>query len=62
MRTQMLSIISIGITIGVMLGMGAIALLRSLLDGNIPGLEVAFMAMVVMMGGGLFYYVFKIVR
>ena len=44
MRTQMLSIISIGITIGFLLGMGVVALLRSLLDGQTPGLEVAFMA------------------
>ncbi len=62
MRTQMLSIISIGITIGFLLGMGVVALLRSLLDGQTPGLEVAFMAMVVLMGGGLVYYVVKAVR
>ena len=61
MRTQMLSIISIGITIGFLLGMGVVALLRSLLDGQTPGLEVAFMAMVVLMGGGLVYYVVKAV-
>ncbi|HIN24629.1 MAG TPA: hypothetical protein EYM73_09625 [Dehalococcoidia bacterium] len=62
MRTQMLSIISIGITIGFLLGMGVVALLRSFLDGQTPGLEVAFMAMVVLMGGGLVYYVVKAVR
>jgi len=61
MRTQMLSIISIGITIGFLLGMGVVALLRSFLDGQTPGLEVAFMAMVVLMGGGLVYYVVKAV-
>ena len=62
MRTQILSIISIGITIGFLLGMGVVALLRSLIDGEIPELEVAFVAMVVMMGGGLVYYVIKAVR
>ena len=62
MRTQMLSIISIGITIGFLLGMGVVALLRPFLDGQTPGLEVAFMAMVVLMGGGLVYYVVKAVR
>jgi hypothetical protein len=62
MRIQILSIISIGVTIGFMLGMGVVALLRSLLNGKTPELEVAFMAMVVVMGGGLFYYVFKTVR
>ena len=62
MRTQILSIISIGITIGFLLGMGVVALLRSLIDGEIPELELAFVAMVVMMGGGLVYYVIKAVR
>jgi hypothetical protein len=62
MRTQILSIISIGITIGFLAGMGMVALLRSLIDGETPELEVAFMAMVVMMGGGLVYYVVKAVR
>ena len=62
MRTQILSIISIGITISFLAGMGMVALLRSLIDGETPELEVAFMAMVVMMGGGLVYYVIKAVR
>ena len=62
MRTPILSIISIGITIGFLAGMGMVALLRSLIDGETPELEVAFMAMVVMMGGGLVYYVVKAVR
>lgn len=62
MRTRILSIISIGITIGFLLGMGVVALLRSLIDGEIPELELAFVAMVVMMGGGLVYYVIKAVR
>ena len=62
MRTQILSIISIGITIGFLLGMGVVALLKSLIDGEIPELEIAFVTMVVMMGGGLVYYVIKAVR
>jgi NhaP-type Na+/H+ or K+/H+ antiporter len=62
MRTRILSIISIGITIGFLLGMGVVALLRSLLDGETPQLEAAFTMMVVMMGGGLVYYVYKAVR
>ena len=59
MRTRRLSIISVGITIGFLLGMGVVALLRSLLDGETPQLEAAFTMMVIMMGGGLVYYVFK---
>ena len=42
--------------------MGVVALLRSLLDGETPQLEAAFTMMVVMMGGGLVYYVYKTVR
>ena len=42
--------------------MGVVALLRSLLDGETPQLEAAFTMMVIMMGGGLVYYVFKTIR
>ena len=62
MRTRILSIISIGITIGFLLGMGVVALLRSLLDSETPQVEAAVTMMVVMMGGGLVYYVYKTVR
>ena len=62
MRTRMLAIISIGMTIGFLLAMGVVALLRSLINGETPELEVAFMAMVALMGGGLVYYVVKAVR
>jgi NhaP-type Na+/H+ or K+/H+ antiporter len=61
MRTRILSIISIGITIGFLLGMGVVALLRSLLDSETPQVEAAVTMMVVMMGGGLVYYVYKTV-
>ena len=62
MRTRILSIISIGITIGFLLGLGVVALLRSVLYGESPELEVAFTSMVIMMGGGLILYVVKTVR
>ena len=62
MRTRILSIISVGMTIGFLLGMGVVALLRNLIDGESPGLEVAFTLMVVMMGGALIYYVVKTTR
>lgn len=42
--------------------MGVAALSRSLIEGNSPELEVAFTVMVVMMGGGLAYYVVKTAR
>ena len=62
MRTRILSIISIGVTIGFMLGMGIVVLLRSLLDGETPQQEAAFTMMVIMMGSGLVYYVAKAIR
>lgn len=62
MRIRILSIISIGITIGFLFGMGVVALMRSVIDGQSPGLAVAFTAMVTMMGGALIYYVVKTTR
>ena len=62
MRTPRLSIISVGITIGFLLGMGVVALLRSLLDGETPQLEAAFTMMVIMLGSGLVYYMVKAIR
>lgn len=62
MRIRILSIISIGITIGFLLGMGVVALMRSAIDGQPPELEVAFTVMVAMMGGALIYYAAKTVR
>ena len=62
MRTRILSIISIGITISFLLQIGVVALLRSLLDGETPQLEAALTMMVITMGGGLVYYVFKTIR
>lgn len=62
MRTRILSIISIGMTIGFLLGMGVVALLRATLNGASPELEVAFTMMVVMMAGALVYYVVKTTR
>lgn len=58
MRTRLLSIISVGITTGFLLGMSVVALLRSIIEGRSPGLEVAFTIMVVMMAGTLVYITF----
>ena len=62
MRTRLLSIISVGITIGFLLGMGVVALLRTAIDGENPQLEAAFTLMVLMMGGALIFYVVKTTR
>ncbi len=62
MRTRILTIVSVGITIGLLLGMGLVALLRALLDGDLPGLEIAFTAMTLVMAAALLSYVFKTTR
>lgn len=62
MQTRVLPVIFVGITIGFLLGMGTAALLRSLIAGHTPELEVAFMAMAVMMAGGLVFSVVKTAR
>ena len=62
MRARLLSIISVGITIGFLLGMGVVALLRAAIDGETPELEVAFTLMVTMMAGALIYYVVRTTR
>ncbi len=62
MRIRILSIISVGITIGFLLGMGVVAVMRSVIDGETPELAVAFTLLVVMMVGALVYYVVKSTR
>ena len=62
MRIRLLSIISVGITIGFLLGMGVVSLLRSMIVGDTPELEIAFTIMVGMMGGALVYYVVRTTR
>ena len=62
MRTRILSIISIGITLGFLLGMGFVAIMRSAINGGTSELEVAFTMMGALMGGALIYYVVKSVR
>jgi len=49
-------------TIGFLMGLGVVALLRTAIQGGSPELEVAFTSMVAMMAGGLVYYVVKTVR
>ena len=62
MRTRIISLISIGITIGFLLGMGVVALLRAAIEGETPELEVAFTMMTAIMGGALIVYVIKTIR
>ena len=62
MKTKLLTIVSTGITIGFLLAMGVAAISRTSIAGNSPELEVAFTAMVAMMGGWLIYYVVRTSR
>ena len=62
MRTRILTIVSVGITIGLLLGMGLVALLRALWNGDLPGLEIAFTAMAALMAALLLSYVIKTTR
>ena len=59
MRTRVLTIVSVGITIGLLLGMGLVSLLRVLWNGNLPGLEIAFTALAALMAAALLSYVVK---
>ena len=62
MRTRVLTIISVGISIGFLLGMSVISLLRALVGGESAGLEISFTALTSVMGGMLVVYVLRTVR
>ena len=59
MRTRIITIISVGVTIGILLGMSVIALLRALIDGDSAGLEISFTVLTGMMAAFLITYVAK---
>ena len=62
MRTKVLTIISVGITIGFLLGMSVIAMLRALLDGERAGLEISFTVLTGSVAALLVTYVAKTIR
>ena len=59
LRTKVLVIISAGISVGFLLGMGVSALLRAMIAGGDRDLEMAFTALVVLMAGILITYGLK---
>jgi hypothetical protein len=59
MRTRIITTISVWITIGILLGMSVIALLRALIDGGSAGLEISFTVLTGMMAAFLITYVAK---
>ena len=52
MKIRILSIVSIEITMGFLLGMAVIGMLRALIDDKTPRLELAFAGLVTVMGDG----------
>ena len=62
MKIRILSIISIGITMGFLLGMAVIGMLRALIDNKTPRLGLSFASLVTVMGGWLIYYVVRTTR
>lgn len=58
----MLTIISVGITIGFLLGMSVISLLRAVVGGDSAGLEISFTALTSVMAAMLVMYVVRTMR
>ena len=61
-RTRILTIVYVGITIGFLLGMGVVALVSATIDGKGTGLEVTFTIFVGLMASMLVWYVIKTTR
>ena len=58
-KTKILVIITVGISVGFLLGMGVSALLRAMIAGGDRGLEMTFTVLVVLMAGILVTYGLK---
>ncbi len=59
LKTRILVIITVGMSVGFLLGMGVSALLRAMIAGGDRGLEMTFTALVVLMAGILITYGLK---
>lgn len=59
LKTKVLVIICVGISVGFLLGMGVSSLLRAMITGGERGLEMTFTALVVLMAGILITYGLK---
>ena len=62
MRTRVLTIISVGLTIGFLIGMSVVAMSRALLDGESAGLEISFTVLTGFVAVMLVTYVAKTIR
>ena len=59
LKTRILVLITVGISVGFLLGMGVSALLRAMISGGDRGLETTFTGLVVLMAGILITYGLK---
>ena len=59
LKTKVLVVICVGISVGFLMGMGVSALLRAMIAGGDRGLEMTFTALVVLMAGILITYGLK---
>jgi hypothetical protein len=59
MRTRVVTLVPLGITIGFLLALGLVAVLRAVLDGEDVALSVAFTVLVVSLACVLMWYVVK---
>lgn len=62
MRTRVFPVIIIGMTIGFLLALGVIAILREIIDGQDAKLAIAFTVFVAMLAAILLWYVVKTTR
>ena len=62
MRTRLLTVIFVGMTIGFLLALGLVAVLRSVLEGKDVALSAAFTVLVVLLAAALIGYVAKVTR
>lgn len=62
MGTRVVTIIILGMTIGFLLALGLVALLRALIEGEDTNLSIAFTVFMVFLAGVLLAYVIKVTR
>ena len=59
MRSKVITIVIVGITIGFLLGLGMVALLRAVTQGEDVALSIAFTVLVLLLAASLIWYLVK---
>ena len=62
MRTRVLTIIFVGMTIGFLLALGVIAFLRAVFQGEDVKLSIAFTVFILLLATSLIWYVIRATR